>query len=60
MIYMSYLDKMDILDLIIETLKEHEKALDEIVSRLDARLNGEPGESRKPHSPKGSSLENWR
>ena len=60
MICMSYLDKMDVLDLIIETLKEHEKALDEIVSRLDARLNGEPGESRKTHSPKGSSLESWR
>lgn len=57
---MSYLDKMDVLDLIIETLKEHEKALDEIVSRLDARLNGEPGESIKTHLPKGSSLENWR
>ena len=57
---MSYLDKMDVLDLIIETLKEHEKALDEIVSRLDARLNGEPGESRKTHSQNGSSLENWR
>jgi hypothetical protein len=60
MMCMSYLDKMDVLDLIIETLKEHEKALDEIVSRLDARLNGEPGESRKTHSPNGSSLENWR
>ena len=30
---MSYMEKMDVLDLIIETLKEHEKALDEIVSR---------------------------
>jgi len=60
MICMSYLEKMDVLDLIIETLKEHEKALDEIVSRLDARLNGESGESRKTHSINGSSLENWR
>ena len=57
---MSYMEKMDVLDLIIETLKEHEKALDEIVSRLDARLNGEAGESRNPHSTNGSSLENWR
>ncbi|MBC8224313.1 hypothetical protein H8E65_06975 [Candidatus Bathyarchaeota archaeon] len=54
------MEKIDVLDLIIETLKEHEKALDEIVSRLDARLNGEAGESRKPHSTNGSSLENWR
>jgi hypothetical protein len=60
MICMSYLEKMDVLDLIIETLKEHEKALDEIVSRLDARLNGDAWESRKTHSTKGSSLENWR
>lgn len=60
MIYMSYLEKMDVLDLIIVTLKEHEKALDEIVSRLDARLNGEPGEPRDAHSTNGSSLENWR
>ncbi|MBL7079582.1 hypothetical protein ISS39_04575 [Candidatus Bathyarchaeota archaeon] len=57
---MNYMEKIDVLDLIIETLKEHEKALDEIVSRLDARLNGEAGESRKPHSTNGSSLENWR
>jgi hypothetical protein len=60
MVYMSYMEKMDVLDLIIETLKEHEKALDEIVSRLDARLKGEPGESRKTHSTNGASLENWR
>jgi hypothetical protein len=60
MMYMSYLEKMDVLDLIIETLKEHEKALDEIVSRLDARLNGEPRESRETPSLNGSSLENWR
>lgn len=60
MIRMSYMEKMDVLDLIIETLKEHEKALDEIVSRLDARLNGEAGESRKPQSTNGSPLENWR
>lgn len=57
---MSYLEKMDVLDLIIETLKEHEKALDEIVARLDSRLNGEPVESRKSPSADGSSLENWR
>ena len=60
MMYMSYLEKMDVLDLIIETLKEHEKALDEIVSRLDACLSGEPVETRKALSTNGSSLENWR
>jgi chaperonin cofactor prefoldin len=57
---MSYLEKMDVLDLIIETLKEHEKALDEIVSRLDARLNKDLGNSREPRSSNGSLLDNWR
>ena len=60
MVCMSYLEKMDVLDLIIVTLKEHEKALDEIVSRLDARLNGETGDSRETPSKNGSPLENWR
>jgi len=32
---MSYTEKIDVLDLLIETLKEHEKALDEIVTRLE-------------------------
>ncbi len=60
MIYMSYLEKMDVIDLIIETLKEHEKALDEIVSRLDARINGEARKPREIHTPDRSSLKNWR
>jgi len=60
MMCMNYLEKMDILDLIIVTLKEHEKALDEIVSRLDARLNKDLGESREPRSSNGSLLDNWR
>ena len=57
---MNYLEKMDVLDLIIVTLKEHEKALDEIVSRLDARLNKDLGNSREPRSSNGSLLNNWR
>ena len=58
---MSYVEKMDVLDLIIETLKEHEKALDEIVSKLDARLNGETMESaEKTPQTRGASLETWR
>ena len=60
MICMSYLEKMDVIDLIIETLKEHEKALDEIVSRLDARINGEAREPREIQTPDRSSLKNWR
>jgi hypothetical protein len=57
---MNYLEKMDVLDFIIVTLKEHEKALDEIVSRLNARLNKDLGESREPRSSNGSLLDNWR
>ena len=57
---MSYLEKMDVLDLIIETLKEHEKALDEIVTRLDARINGESGGSSEARPINGSPLDNWR
>lgn len=57
---MNYLEKMDVLDLIIMTLKEHEKALDQIVSRLDASLNKDSRELREPRSLNGSLLENWR
>ena len=57
---MKYLEKMDVLDLIIMTLKEHEKALDQIVSRLDANLNKDSRESRESRSSNGSLLENWR
>ena len=33
---MSYTTKIDVLDLIIETLKEHEKTLDALIVRLEA------------------------
>ena len=32
----SYTEKIDVLDLLINTLKEHERKLDEVVSRLEA------------------------
>jgi len=32
---MNYTTKIDVLDLIIETLKEHEKALDSLIQRLE-------------------------
>ena len=35
------LDKVDVLDLIIETLREHEKRLDEIVERLERAVSKE-------------------
>ena len=33
---MSFTQKINVLDMIIETLREHEKALDDIVQRLEA------------------------
>jgi len=35
---MSMTEKVDVLDLIIEVLKEHEKALDAIAERLEKAL----------------------
>jgi len=35
---MSFVEKMDVLDLIIETLKEHERALSDLAYRLEACL----------------------
>lgn len=32
---MSYVEKIDVLELLISVLQEHEKKLDEIVSRLE-------------------------
>ena len=43
-INMSYVEKMNVIDFIIETLKEHEKALDEIVFKLNCLLNSEIGD----------------
>jgi len=48
---MSFTEKMDVLDLIIETLKEHEKVLDEIVYRLEACLGGAQAERTTPVDP---------
>ena len=35
---MSYTEKIDVLDFIIQTLNEHEQKLSEIVERLEAIL----------------------
>ena len=37
---MSFVEKIDVLDLIIETLKDHERALDELAYRIEACLRG--------------------
>jgi len=36
---MSYTEKIDVLDMIIEILQEHEKKIDELVSRLEAAVD---------------------
>ena len=35
---MTYLDKLDMLDLLITALKEHEKKLDDLINRLENKL----------------------
>jgi len=45
---MSYTEKLDVLDLLINILREHEEKLDELVSRLEAedlRRYGPPSEA---------------
>lgn len=39
---MSYTEKIDVLDLIIRVLQDHEEKLDALVGRLEAAV-GEPG-----------------
>ncbi len=56
---MNFVEKMDVLDLIIETLKEHERALSDLAYRLEACLDGSPlGRAHDPE--KETQLENWR
>ncbi len=59
---MSYAAKMDVLDLIIETLKEHERALDDLAHRLESCLNGAPtARAAGVDGPsEGSLLDSWR
>ena len=37
---MSYTEKIDVLDLIIQVLKEHEKTLDQLITRLEKSVIG--------------------
>ncbi len=54
---MNYSNKMDVLDLLIETLKEHEKTLDELAYRLENSLNAK-SPLRPPQNE--NELESWR
>jgi hypothetical protein len=56
---MSIVEKMDVLDFIIKTLKEHERTLDDLAYRLEACLSGSPV-GKTPDSEKRAQLENWR
>ena len=35
---MSFIEKMDVLDLIISVLQDHEKTLDQLITRLEKTL----------------------
>ena len=58
---MSFIEKMDVLDLIIETLKEHERTLDELVYRLETCLEGVHLRRKSPVEPPVdvNDLEDW-
>jgi len=36
---MSYTERIDVLDLIIQVLREHEKTLDQLIARLEGSIN---------------------
>ena len=58
---MSYMEKMDVLDLIIEVLKEHEKALDNIIFKLDTLLKVDEKKPKLPNlQDRGTSMEKCR
>ena len=59
---MSFAKKMDVLDLVIETLKEHERALDDLAHRLEAFLEGAPkgGPAGIETPGDGFPLDDWR
>ena len=59
---MSHTEKMDVLDLIIETLKEHERALDELTRRLEACLGDAPKGKFTGLKAQdiGENLDSWR
>ncbi|HUS78102.1 MAG TPA: hypothetical protein VM050_05515 [Patescibacteria group bacterium] len=63
---MNYKNKMDVLDMIITTLKEHEKVLDELTHRIESCLPEDPsaGSKLRLQSPdtnqQRAELESWR
>jgi len=60
---MTYANKMEALDLILHTLKEHEKTLDQLSARLESMLEGKtPVDERvREWFPKEKSmLDDWR
>jgi hypothetical protein len=59
---MSFTEKVDVLDLIIETLRAHEKTLNELACRLEACLKATGKGGKAPFDVPGESksLEEWR
>ena len=62
---MSSNEKIDVIDLIINVLREHEKTLDTLISKLETTIDSAPkrdGESIKqvpPHSKYSIIVDNW-
>jgi len=52
---MSFTEKMDVLDLIINILQEHEQKLDKLVTRLEA-LVSEPKKNPKRYPQREEAL----
>jgi hypothetical protein len=62
---MSSNEKIDVIDLIINVLREHEKTLDTLISKLETTIDSAPkkeGESVKqvpPHNKYSIIVDNW-
>jgi hypothetical protein len=59
---MNSVEKMDVLDLIIETLRDHEKTLDELTARLEFCLgDGRVSSIATPRTlGEGPDYKQWR
>jgi hypothetical protein len=59
---MNSVEKMDVLDLIIETLRDHEKTLDELTARLELCLgDGRVSSIATPRTlGEGPDYKQWR
>jgi len=57
---MSFTEKIDVLDLIINTLTEHEERIDKLVTRLEAAVSAVEDRSQYKFIPLGEYLRRRR